>query len=57
MRARSPRAARLLEVIEFSGMAADQAEAVHQNVVYDLEVDTTHAEAFHCAEIIAASVR
>jgi chloramphenicol 3-O phosphotransferase len=39
------------------GMAAHQAQMVHQNVVYDLEVDTTHAEAFQCAEMIAASLR
>jgi len=39
------------------GMAAHQAEAVHQGVVYDLEVDTTHAEALACAEAIAARVR
>ena len=36
------------------GMAAKQAEIVHQGVVYDLEVDTTHTEALACAEIIAA---
>ncbi|HEV2451875.1 MAG TPA: chloramphenicol phosphotransferase CPT [Streptosporangiaceae bacterium] len=36
------------------GMAATQAEMVHQGVVYDLEVDTTHAEALECARIIAA---
>jgi chloramphenicol 3-O phosphotransferase len=39
------------------GMAAKQAEIVHQGVVYDLEVDTTHTEALACAEIIAARVR
>jgi chloramphenicol 3-O phosphotransferase len=38
-------------------MAAAQAEVVHQGVVYDLEVDTTHAEAMDCARLIAARVR
>ena len=38
------------------GMAAAQAEAVHDGVVYDLEVDTTHAEALDCARIIAARI-
>jgi len=37
-----------------AGMAADQADRVHQGVVYDIEVDTTHAEAFECAQRIAA---
>jgi len=36
------------------GMAASQADLVHQGVVYDLEVDTTHTEALDCAETIAA---
>ncbi|MFJ5043450.1 chloramphenicol phosphotransferase CPT [Streptomyces sp. NPDC088719] len=36
------------------GMAAAQAETVHRGVVYDLEVDTTHAEALACARTIAA---
>jgi chloramphenicol 3-O phosphotransferase len=36
------------------GMAVSQAEVVHQGMVYDLEVDTTHAEALACARIIAA---
>ncbi|MGW2920718.1 chloramphenicol phosphotransferase CPT [Streptomyces angustmyceticus] len=36
------------------GMAASQAEAVHHDVVYDLEVDTTCAEAMECARTIAA---
>jgi chloramphenicol 3-O phosphotransferase len=36
------------------GMAASQAEAVHQGVGYDLEVDTTHTEALDCARVIAA---
>jgi chloramphenicol 3-O phosphotransferase len=40
-----------------AGMAALQAEAVHQGVAYDLEVDTTHTEALDCAHAIAARVR
>lgn len=36
------------------GMAMSQAEVVHQGVVYDLEVDTTHTESLVCARIIAA---
>jgi chloramphenicol 3-O phosphotransferase len=36
------------------GMAAIQAELVHRGVVYDLEVDTTHAESLDCARAIAA---
>jgi chloramphenicol 3-O phosphotransferase len=39
------------------GMAASQAEVVHQGVVYDLEVDTAHSESLACARIIAARVR
>jgi chloramphenicol 3-O phosphotransferase len=39
------------------GMAASQAEVVHQGVVYDLLVDTTHAEALECARAIAARVQ
>jgi chloramphenicol 3-O phosphotransferase len=38
------------------GMAVSQAEVVHQGVVYDLEVDTTHNESLACARIIAAHV-
>ncbi len=38
------------------GMAASQAEVVHQGVVYDLQVDTTHTEAWECARAIAACV-
>ena len=38
------------------GMAASQAARVHQGVVYDLKVDTTHAEALECAQVIAARV-
>lgn len=39
------------------GMAAAQAEAVHEGVHYDLEVDTTHTESLACARTIAAQVR
>ena len=39
------------------GMAASQAEVVHQGVVYDLQVDTTHTEALECARAIAARAR
>jgi chloramphenicol 3-O phosphotransferase len=38
------------------GMAESQAEIVHQGVVYDLEVDTTHAECLACARTIAVRV-
>ncbi|MFL4909055.1 chloramphenicol phosphotransferase CPT [Streptomyces sp. MMS24-I2-30] len=38
------------------GMALSQAEPVHQGVVYDLEVDTTHTESMECARTIAAHV-
>jgi chloramphenicol 3-O phosphotransferase len=38
------------------GMAALQADAVHQGVFYDLEVDTTHTEALACARAIADRV-
>ena len=37
-----------------NGMAVSQALRVHEGVVYDLEVDTSHAEALECARIIAA---
>ena len=40
-----------------TGMAASQADVVHQGVVYDLQVDTTHTEALECARAIAARVR
>jgi len=40
-----------------AGMAASQAELVHQGVAYDLQVDTTHAEALDCARAIAARVQ
>lgn len=39
-----------------TGMAAAQAELVHQDVSYDLEVDTTHTEAMTCAYSIAAAI-
>jgi chloramphenicol 3-O phosphotransferase len=39
------------------GMAASQAETVHQGVVYDLQVDTTHTEALECARAIAVCVQ
>lgn len=38
------------------GMAASQAEIVHQGVVYDLEVDTTHTQSLECAQVIAAAL-
>lgn len=38
------------------GMAASQAQLVHEGVHYDLEVDTTHTEALECARTIAAHV-
>ncbi|MQA27838.1 MAG: chloramphenicol phosphotransferase, partial [Micromonosporaceae bacterium] len=38
------------------GMAAAQAEVVHEGVFYDLEVDTTHTESLVCARAIAAKV-
>ena len=41
----------------FLGGAASQAELVHQGVAYDLQVDTTHAEALDCARAIAARVQ
>ncbi len=39
-----------------SGMAASQAEVVHQGVVYDFEVDTSQSESLDCARAIAARV-
>jgi chloramphenicol 3-O phosphotransferase len=39
------------------GMAVPQADLVHQGVVYDLQVDTTHTEAVECAKVIAARVQ
>jgi chloramphenicol 3-O phosphotransferase len=38
------------------GMAASQAEVVHEGVFYDLEVDTTQMESLLCARTIAARV-
>jgi len=40
-----------------TGMAASQAELVHRDVSYDVQVDTTHTEALECARVIAARVR
>lgn len=40
--------------IEAAGMAASQAETVHQGVVYDIEIDTSHTESLDCARVIAA---
>jgi chloramphenicol 3-O phosphotransferase len=40
-----------------AGMAATQADLVHQGMVYDLEVDTTHTEALQCARRIATHVQ
>ena len=37
-----------------AGMAALQAETVHQGVVYDVEIDTSHTESLDCARVIAA---
>lgn len=38
------------------GMAALQADLVHDGVTYDLEVDTTRTESLVCAKAIAARV-
>ncbi|NGO44573.1 chloramphenicol phosphotransferase CPT [Streptomyces ureilyticus] len=38
------------------GMAALQADVVHEGVVYDLEADTTRTESVVCARTIAAHV-
>lgn len=38
------------------GMAASQAELVHQGVLYDLEVDTGRSESLDCARAIAIRV-
>ncbi len=38
------------------GMAAAQAMTVHQDVVYDVEVDTGHVESLDCARFIATHV-
>ncbi|MEO3809291.1 chloramphenicol phosphotransferase CPT [Sphaerisporangium sp. B11E5] len=39
------------------GMAAAQAQVVHEGVVYDVEVDTTRTTSPACAQIIADHVR
>ncbi|HEY3682872.1 MAG TPA: chloramphenicol phosphotransferase CPT [Streptosporangiaceae bacterium] len=39
-----------------AGMAASQANLVHQGVKYDIEVDTTHTESLTCAHHIATEV-
>ncbi|MFD4565234.1 chloramphenicol phosphotransferase CPT [Streptomyces sp. NPDC058467] len=38
------------------GMASLQADVVHEGVIYDLEVDTTHTESLECARTIATHV-
>jgi chloramphenicol 3-O phosphotransferase len=38
------------------GMAASQAEIVHQGVLYDVEVDTTRTESIDCARTIAGKL-
>ncbi|SCK13665.1 chloramphenicol 3-O phosphotransferase [Streptomyces sp. WMMB 714] len=38
------------------GMAAAQADSVHEGVVYDVEVDSAKSEALDCARAIAALV-
>jgi chloramphenicol 3-O phosphotransferase len=38
------------------GMAALQADLVHQGVTYDLEVNTAKSESLTCAQTIAAQV-
>jgi chloramphenicol 3-O phosphotransferase len=37
-----------------AGMAASQADVVHKDVVYDIEVDTSHTQSLDCARLIAA---
>ncbi|WP_433545167.1 chloramphenicol phosphotransferase CPT [Streptomyces sp. CA-294286] len=37
-----------------AGMAAGQAEPVHEGVRYDVEVDTAHSGAMECARLIAS---
>ncbi|KOG26731.1 chloramphenicol phosphotransferase CPT [Streptomyces viridochromogenes] len=39
-----------------AGMAALQADMVHEGVLYDLEVDTTYTESVVCARTIAGQV-
>jgi chloramphenicol 3-O phosphotransferase len=38
------------------GMAASQADIVHEGVLYDLEVDTTRTDSLACARTIAAQI-
>ncbi len=38
------------------GMAAAQADVVHEGVVYDLEVDTSHTGSLECARAIEAAL-
>ncbi len=40
-----------------AGMAAKQADVVHEGVAYDLEVDTTNTDSTDCARTIAAHLR
>ncbi|MFG2562581.1 chloramphenicol phosphotransferase CPT [Streptomyces sp. NPDC048496] len=40
-----------------TGTAVSQADVVHRGMVYDLEVDTAHAESMECARAIAVHVR
>ncbi|WP_229812947.1 chloramphenicol phosphotransferase CPT [Lentzea flava] len=40
-----------------AGMAAAQAELVHRGMSYDIEVDTTRAEAIECANVIAERIK
>ncbi|GHH69883.1 chloramphenicol phosphotransferase CPT [Promicromonospora soli] len=40
-----------------AGMAAKQADVVHEGVAYDLEVDTTNTGSVDCARAIAAHLR
>jgi chloramphenicol 3-O phosphotransferase len=40
-----------------AGMAASQAEVVHEGIGYDFEVDTTRTKAVECARAIAAQTR
>src|ERR1700689_3366974 len=38
------------------GRAASEADTVHQGVVYDIEIDTSHTESLDCARVIAGRV-
>lgn len=40
-----------------AGMAAKQADVVHEGVAYDLEVDTTNTSSMDCARTIATHLR